>query len=156
MLSTLSSGLTPRIRPRHAHSGNWVTPASDALRPAAHSRASSSIRIPASRRSPSRITGIEQRLAFEALVRAHEPSGATAVVYADSDIAAMGEEVRGLRDMAEAPDTSPPRKVHYNQRAERLKGIIAKHGRSRTALQQGEPARFTGAQRLNACAPIRK
>ena len=78
------------------------------------------------------------------------------VVYPDSDIAAMGEEVRGLRDMAEAPDTSPPRKVHYNQRAERLKGIIAKHGRSRTALQQGEPARFTGAQRLNACAPIRK
>ena len=48
----------------------------------------------------------------------------------------MGEEVRRLRDMAEAPGTSLPRKVRYNQRAERLKGIIAKHGRSRTALQR--------------------
>ena len=38
--------------------------------------------------------------------------------------------------MAGARDTSLPRKVRYTPRAERPEGIIAKHERSRTALQR--------------------
>ena len=53
------------------------------------------------------------------------------VAYTDSDIAAMSEEIRYLREQADAPDTSLPEQARYKQRAERLEAIVAGHEANR-------------------------
>ena len=53
------------------------------------------------------------------------------VAYTDSDIAAMSEEIRYLREQADAPDTSLPEHVRCMQRAERLEAIAAGHEANR-------------------------